>query len=104
MSKNNNLILKEKFTLAVQNQQKGNFEVAKNLYNKILEVEPSFIDAQSNLGNIFKELGENQKAISCYEKAIEIDPNILNAHNNLGVLFKELGENQRSNKLLQKSN
>ena len=96
MSKNNNLILKEKFTLAVQSQQKGNFEVAKNLYNKILEVEPNFIDAQNNLGNVFKELGENQKAISCYEKAIEIDPTFLSAHNNLGVLFNKLEEKQKA--------
>ena len=30
------------------------------------------LDAHYNLGNIFKELGENQKAKECYEKAIEL--------------------------------
>ena len=46
------------------------------------------LDAHYNLGNIFKKLGENQKAKDCYEKAIEINPNYVNAHNNLGIIFK----------------
>ena len=37
-----------------------------------------------NLGVIFTQLGESQKAISYYEKAIQINPNHIHAHNNLG--------------------
>ena len=33
------------------------------------------LTAHNNLGVIFKELGENQKAKECFEKAIEINPN-----------------------------
>ena len=60
----------------------------------------NYADAHNNLGVIFKELGENQKAKECYEKAIEIDPNYAYAHYNLGVVFKELGENQKAKRLL----
>ena len=40
-------------------------------------------DAHNNLGILFINLGENQKAISCYEKAIEIDPNSLVLSSNI---------------------
>ena len=42
----------------------------------------------NNLGVIFKELGEHQKAKECYEKAIEINPNYVDAHYNLGEYLK----------------
>ena len=68
MKKNLNII--ETFDLALQNYQKSNYQVAINLYNKILKIETNNISAHYNLGIIFMELGEHQKAISCYEKAI----------------------------------
>ena len=43
MNKNNNLTVNETFELALQSQQKKNFQEAENLYNKILKVEPNFI-------------------------------------------------------------
>ena len=96
MNKNDNLAIKEKFAIAIQNQQINNFEIAINLYNEILKIEPNFIEAHNNLGVSFKALGEDQKAISCYEKAIQIDPNLLQAQFNLGNIFKTLGEDQKA--------
>ena len=49
-----------------------------------------------NLGLTFKELGENQKAISCYEKAIEIDPNFLTINNKLRAGYGEIGNQEKS--------
>ena len=67
----NEKVTKEAFELAVKNHQKNNIKEAQNFYNKILEIDPNFANAHYNLGNIFKELGENQKAKECYEKVIE---------------------------------
>ena len=64
--------IKETFELAVQNQKKGNLIVAKDLYNKILNINPIHANAHCNLGVVLKELGEREKAKNCYEKAIEI--------------------------------
>ena len=50
----------------------------------------------NNLGFIFNELEEHQKAISCYEKAIEIQPNHASAHNNLGNIFRKFKEFQKA--------
>ncbi len=93
---NNNLILKEKFGLAVKSHQINNFEIAINLYNEVLKIEPNFIKAHINLGVLFRSLGNNEKAISCYEKAIKINPNLLDTAYNLGNIFKELGKNERA--------
>jgi tetratricopeptide (TPR) repeat protein len=103
MSNKKNLTLKETFDLALKNHQKNNIKEAQNLYNKILAIDPNYVDAHNNLGAIFKELRENQKAISCFEKAIAINPNYADAHNNLGIIFKELGENQKTISCFEKA-
>ena len=74
MNEKNNLTAKETFDLAVQNQQKNNLQIAKNLYKETLKINPNYVDAHNNLGIIFQALGELQKAKSCYEKSIQIDP------------------------------
>ena len=96
------MTIKETFELAVQNQKKGNYEVAKDLYNKILKIDYNHVDAYNNLGVIFKELGEYQKAIDCYEKSIEVQPSHTPSHNNLGLVFQELGEHQKAKSCYEK--
>ena len=91
-----NLTAKETFDLAVQNQQKNNLQIAKNLYKETLKINPNYVDAHNNLGIIFQALGELQKAVDCYEKAIQIQPEDAYAYFNLGLVFKELGEFQKA--------
>ena len=94
----NNLSIKETFELAVHNQKKGNHKVAKDLYDKILKVNPKHANAHCNLGVIFKELGEHEKAKSYFEKTIEIQFDHAYAHNNLGRVFQELEETEKAKK------
>ena len=103
MSKNKNLTIIETFNLAVKNHQEGKTDIAQNLYNQILEINPDHQGVHNNLGVLFKELGEPQKAKDCYEKAIEIDPNYVTAYNNLGIIFKELGEPQKAKDCYEKA-
>ena len=91
-----NLAAEETYVLAVQNQQKNNFQVAENLYKETLKTNPNHVEAHVNLGIVFRKLGEHRKAISCYEKAIEINPNHVNVHYHLGIVLQELGENQKA--------
>ena len=69
-----NLTTKKTFNLAIQNHKRNNLQVAKNLYKEILKTNPNFAGVHNNLGNVLKDLGEHQKAISCYEKASQINP------------------------------
>jgi tetratricopeptide (TPR) repeat protein len=103
MKNNKNLTIVEVFNLAIKNYQEGKIDIAQNLYIKILEINPNYADAHYNLGVIFQELRENQKAKDCFEKVIEIDPNYVNALNNLGVIFKELKENQKAKECFEKA-
>jgi tetratricopeptide (TPR) repeat protein len=96
MNVEKDLTVKVAFDLAIQNHQNNNLQDAHNYYNKVLEIDPKHLSANINLGTIFQELGENQKAKECYEKAIEINPNYADAHNNLGTIFQELGKNQKA--------
>ena len=103
MNEKKNLTTKETFALAAQNQQNNNLKVAENLYKEILKTHPDHAFSHSNLGIIFKQLGENRKAINCFQKTIQINPNHEQAHNNLGVVFNELGEDQKAIGYFQKA-
>jgi hypothetical protein len=67
MNKNKNLSIKETFALAVQNHQKKSLQIAENLYNEILKVEPNHSNTHNNLGLIFK----SQKAKNFLKKQLK---------------------------------
>ena len=81
MNDKKNLTIKEAFNLAVQNHQNNNLKDAQNYYQKVLEIDPNHINAHNNLGAIFNDLGEHQKAKECYQKVIAIDPSVVIPNN-----------------------
>jgi len=103
MENNVSLTIDEIFNLAIKNHQEGTLDVAQEFYNQVLKINPNHSTALNNLGVIFQQLEEPQKAKECYEKAIAINPNYVNAHNNLGAIFKELGENQKAKECYEKA-
>ena len=103
MSNEKVLTIEETFRLAVQKHQNNNLHDAQNYYQKILALDPNYVKAHNNLGIIFQDLGDFQKAKSCCEKAIEIDPNYIDAYNNLGFIFKDLGDFQKAKSCYEKA-
>ena len=59
MEKNKNLTIEETFNLAIKNHQEGKTDIAQNLYNKTLEIDPNHSQALNNLAVIFTNLKEN---------------------------------------------
>jgi len=96
MNKKKNQTTEENFALALQNHKKNNLQIAKKLYKETLKSSPFYEGVHSNLGILYNQLGEHQKAMNCYEKAIKIQPNNSAAYNNLGNTLKELGEYQKA--------
>ena len=90
MSINKSLTIQETFNIAVKNHQEGKTEVAKELYNRVLKIDPYHSQALKNIAIIVINLKDYQKAKKCYEKAVEIDPHSADAYYNLGIIFKEL--------------
>ncbi len=87
-----NLQLEETFSLAIRNQQKGNFGAAENLYKNILKLVPNHINTQNNLATIYIQTNQTKKAIDLFQKVLAIDPNNLMANENLGTVFRQEGE------------
>ena len=103
MSINKSLTIQETFNIAVKNHQEGKTDVAKELYNQVLKIDPNHSQALKNIAIIFINLKDYQKAKECYEKAVEIDPNSADAYYNLGIIFKELKEYQKAKSCYEKA-
>jgi tetratricopeptide (TPR) repeat protein len=63
-------------------------EVAKAIqaYQKVIELDPTYVEAYNNLGIIYQDIGDFDKALEAYQKAIEVNPKYEKAYNNLGIL------------------
>ena len=59
---------------------------------KAVQFSPNDADAQNNLGNALKNLGQLDKAIASYHRALEIEPTYAMAHYNLGCALQDLGQ------------
>ncbi|MDC3112770.1 tetratricopeptide repeat protein, partial [Pelagibacteraceae bacterium] len=73
-----------------------NYRLAKNIFIKIVNLNPKYTDGYYNLANIFIKLDEEEKAIKNYNKVIELDENYFKAHNNLGNIYRRKGLNKKA--------
>lgn len=96
MNKSIKLNIKQAFDIAFEHQNKKNYQLAKDLYEKIIKIKPDNKIVQFNLGITYEELYQVNKAIDCYKKVIELDPFFIFSYNNLGLIFHKLGENNKA--------
>jgi Tfp pilus assembly protein PilF len=75
------------FNLGVQFYNQREISKAIQAYKKVIEMDPSYIEAYNNLGIIYQELGDFENALKAYQKSIEINSQYEKAYNNLGILF-----------------
>ncbi len=73
-----------------------NYELAKNIFIKVVNLSPNYTDGYYNLANIYNKLDEKEKAIKSYKKVIELDINYFKAHNNLGNIYRKKGLNKKA--------
>ena len=57
-----------------------NYKIAKDLFIKVVNLNPKYTDGFYNLANILVKLNEEEKAIEIYNKVIELDKNYFKAH------------------------
>ena len=72
--------------------------------SKALSINPSYVQAQNNLGVALKDQGKFEEAIIAYNKAILINPNYVQAYKNLGFIFHIQGKFDDAIKAYDKSN
>ncbi len=73
-----------------------NYTLAKNLFIKVISLNPKYNDGFYNLANIYNKLGEEDKAIKNYEKVIELDKGYYKAYNNLGNIYRKKNLNKKA--------
>ena len=103
MKKNKDLTVEKTFKLAVENHKKNNLADAQDLYNQVLKIDPEHPHAHNNLGLLFQNTDDYQKAKTFFKKAIEIDPNYAHAYNNLGLIFQKSGDYQKAKSFFEKA-
>ena len=59
-------------------------------YRKALHLQPTYVQAHSNIGNVYDAIGDYTNAIDCYKKAIQLDPNYAQAYANLSNIFNKI--------------
>ena len=69
---------------------KKRFEEGIDLLSRAKSLQPGNSDVVYNLGNIFKDAGQWDDAISCYEEVLILNAEFPEALNNLGICLNEL--------------
>ena len=76
-----------RFYIALSHQKGGEKEKAIEGYRKIIEMDPMNVEAHTNLGVIYKDMGKHGQAVKEFQTVLFMNPRHENAHNNLGVVF-----------------
>jgi len=91
------------FNLGVQFYNQRQFSKAIQAYQKVVQLDPTYIEAYNNLGIISQEIGDFERAFEAFQKSIEINPQYEKGHNNLGILLYLKGRNEEALEAFQKA-
>ena len=80
----------------------SDLQAAELNYIKALDIDPKFLEAHINLGNIQHEFKSFEKAVASYEQAIELSPDNIHANYNMGVTLLENNCHERACKYFNK--
>lgn len=71
--------------------QTGYWKDSESLYRRAISATKDNYKIHTNLGVLFVEKGEYEKAIHHFREAIKIRPDFVDAYSNMGIAFKEKG-------------
>ena len=60
-------------------------------HTQAVQLDPSFLDAYINLGNVLKEARIFDRAVAAYLRALSLSPNHAIVHGNLACVYYEQG-------------
>ncbi len=82
--------------LGVTSFHNGAFEMAKEQFQRAIELDESSAEAYNNLGLVYTELGQEDNASEAFKKAIELNPGLSSVYTNLGYIFFKQGSYERA--------
>ena len=75
------------FNSGVHFYNQREFSKATQAYQKVIELDPAYVEAYNNLGITYQMIGNIDRAFEAYEKTIKINPKYEKGYNNLGTLL-----------------
>jgi Tfp pilus assembly protein PilF len=75
------------FNSGVSFYNQREFSKAIQDYQKVIELDPTYVEAYNNLGIIYQMVGDGKRAFDAYQKSTEINPRYEKGYNNLGILL-----------------
>lgn len=82
----------QKLNMTVDEQEiERYFEEALGAYDKAIEINPEYVTAWKNKGNVLYNLGKYNESLQAYDRAIEIVPKYSLAWYNKGLALYKLG-------------
>ncbi|MEG4043376.1 tetratricopeptide repeat protein [Microcoleus sp. Pol17_C1] len=86
------VVLEDLLRQAEHLMETGDREEAIAIYEQIISLDPSCVQARINLGFLKQENGEVDAAMSHYREALALNPNIPQTSYNLAKIFEEQGQ------------
>ncbi len=83
--------------------RKVDYSLVLQGYNHCLEIDPDFIFALFNIGNVYAKNGEIDRAIQVYTRVIQQDKEMAEAYFNRGLLYIYTGQKALANADLSKA-
>jgi tetratricopeptide (TPR) repeat protein len=77
------------------------YQAVLNEYRQAMEYTADFAASQHNLGNLYSNLGQSDKAVKAYQAAIRIDDQFYPAKVNLAMVYNRMGKNREAEGLLR---
>ena len=87
---------------AYESLNEGEIADALQLYDEILKINPTHLNALNYKGLALASLGHYEEAIQLYDKVLNIDPSNISALNNKGVALYSLGHYEEAIKWYDK--
>lgn len=91
------------FNSGVHFYEEREFSKAIQAYQKVTELDPTYVEAYNNLGIIYQMLGDMEKAFEFYQKSTEINPKYEKGYNNLGIILFLKGRYEEAREAFQKA-
>jgi tetratricopeptide (TPR) repeat protein len=87
---------KKLYAQAVKKHQEGKLEEAKNLYKKVVKIDPRNVEALNNLGVVYMKNKVYKWAIIRLNDALKVQYNYPDAHYNLACIYAQQNDTNQS--------
>jgi len=91
------------FARALKKQNEGKLVEARELYKKVIKLDPYNVQALNNLGVIYLNRKNYQRAINRFNDALKVNPDYVYVHYNLACAYSQKKDLDRSLSYLKKA-